>query len=304
MAKSRKFIENPENFQDSLSFDSLDSLKHGETSNSIYNGLILNSIYFLVPYKDSSDYLFSKKPTQDLDSFSPNDSENILPFIDKDEEPAKNKVPKLFTITYISKKGRKTNEKGTNLKRKRKNHSKSDFDNIITKIQVHFLNFLIDFANDVVKSILPNNNLTFKPISYSCKKRVSFEYFKQLKEVKINQLLQEEISGKYKLKKLINQEILMKLIPQSNLLEDFFNMKYLKLFSIYYNKLKPLKKVSFKNKVIHLSSHTKSFYYLLKKNKEIKDIMISTAKDAYFNGQDNYTNKFVVTKIDEDIQEN
>ena len=149
---------------------------------------------------------------------------------------------------------------------------------------------MIDFANDVVKSILPNNNLTFKPISYSCKKRVSFEYFKQLKEMKINQLLQEEISGKYKLKKLINQEILMKLIPQSNLLEDFFNMKYLKLFSIYYNKLKPLKKVS--------------FYYLLKKNKEIKDIMISTAKDAYFNGQDNYTNKFVVTKIDEDIQEN
>ena len=122
--------------------------------------------------------------------------------------------------------------------------------------------------------------------------------------MKINQLLQEEISGKYKLKKLINQEILMKLIPQSNLLEDFFNMKYLKLFSIYYNKLKPLKKVSFEDKVIHLSSHTKSFYYLLKKNKEIKDIMISTAKDAYFNGQDNYTNKFVVTKIDEDIQEN
>ena len=79
---------------------------------------------------------------------------------------------------------------------------------------------------------------------------------------------------------------------------------YLKLFSIYYNKLKPLKKVTFKDKVIYLSSNTKSFYYLLKKNKEIKDIIISTAKDAYFNGQDDYTDKFIVTKIDEDIKEN
>ena len=125
-----------------------------------------------------------------------------------------------------------------------------------------------------------------------------------LKEMKIKQLLHEEISGKYKSDKYINQEIYMKLIPLSNWLADFFNMKYLKLFSIYYNKLKPLKKVTFQGEVITLSSKTKSFYYLLRKNKEIKDIIISTAKDAYFNGLEDYTDKFLVKKIDDDKKEN
>ena len=34
----------------------------------------------------------------------------------------------------------------------KKPHDKKSFDNIITKVQVHFITFLINFSNDVIKS--------------------------------------------------------------------------------------------------------------------------------------------------------
>jgi hypothetical protein len=158
MDKLAKLIDKPKNFEDSLLFDSVDCFKHSETSFPINNVQKLDSIFFLGLNKDSSDYFFPKIYTQDLDSFSFDVPGINMLSNDKNEEPAKNKATKFFIITNFSKKGRKIRQTGSNLGRKRKNHSKSDFDNIITKIQVHFLNFFISFANDAVKCILANNN--------------------------------------------------------------------------------------------------------------------------------------------------
>ena len=286
-------MQNPEIFKELVFEFSQDYFKQEETSYPVFNPYKLNLFYLNERAKDSSDYFGSKKNASDLDSFCQFESE---------QKPL-TLTPKFFITNIKANRGRKSNLLGLKTQRKRKNHTKSAFDNILTKIQCHFFNFFISLANDAIKSILVGNKLTFKPINYKCKKRVSYYYFNGLKEMKINQLLHEEISGKYKSDKYINQEIYMKLIPLSNWLADFFNMKYLKLFSIYYNKLKPLKKVTFQSKVITLSSKTKSFYYLLRKNKEIKDIIISTAKDAYFNGQEDYSDKFLVKKIDDDKEE-
>ena len=297
-------MQNPEIFKELVFEFSQDYFKQEETSYPVFNPYKLNLFYLNERAKDSSDYFGSKKNASDLDSFCQFESEQKPLTLIKNDECAKNVTPKFFITNIKANRGRKSNLLGLKTQRKRKNHTKSAFDNILTKIQCHFFNFFISLANDAIKSILVGNKLTFKPINYKCKKRVSYYYFNGLKEMKINQLLHEEISGKYKSDKYINQEIYMKLIPLSNWLADFFNMKYLKLFSIYYNKLKPLKKVTFQSKVITLSSKTKSFYYLLRKNKEIKDIIISTAKDAYFNGQEDYSDKFLVKKIDDDKEKN
>ena len=299
-----KLIEKPENYEDSLSVDLQDSFNHQETSYLGFKPPKLDTIYFLDQQKDKSDYVFSKKFTTDLESSSQNEAEQIVQSFDITKESEKNKAPKFLITRIKTTRGRKTNLSMLKTKIKKKNHSKSSPDNIMTKIQSHFLNFFISLANDVLRCISGNNKLSFKPINYRCKKRVSYGYFKILKEMKISQLLNEEISGKYKLNKLINREIFMKVAHLSDWLADFFNIKYLKLFSIYYNKLKPLKKLVFQGKVITLSSQTRSFYYLLRKNKEIKDIIISIAKDAYFNGHEDYTDKFIVTKIDADEKEN
>ena len=304
MEKEYKLTPKLENFENSLSVDSQGSYKGQETSYPFFNVDKLDLIYFHEQKKDSSDYFCPKKITSDLDSFYQFDSIQAPPTLNKNDEGAKIEAPKFFITKFKTKKGRKSNLLGLKTTKKRKNHSKLDIDNILAKIQCHFINFFIDLANDVIKSILASNKLTFKKINYRCKRRVSYDYFNRLKGMKINQLLFEEISGKYKGNKYYNQEIYLKLITLSNWLSDFFNMKYLILFSIYYNKLKPLKKVTFQNKVITLSSGTKSFYYLLKKNKEIKDTIISAAKDAYFNGQEDYTNKFLVKTIDDNKKEN
>ena len=202
---------------------------------------------------------------------------------------------RLFKIEKNKKRGRKS-------RKKKKFHLKSDFDNVLTKIQIHFLNFLINISNDVLKATLTKNNLHFKHINYNFKKQITYEHIKHLKTVPIKELLEKDISSKYrKYSKDFNSKILQQVIPSSKWLEEFFNMKYLSLFRIYYNNCKPLKQINFNGKNINLSLNTKSFFNLLKKNriKLMRTKIISTAQDAYFDGYKNMDAKFHVIKTEE-----
>ena len=202
---------------------------------------------------------------------------------------------RLFKIEKNKKRGRKS-------MKKKKFHLKSDFDNVLTKIQIHFLNFLINISNDVLKATLTKNNLHFKHINYKFKKQITYEHIKYLKTVPIKVLLEKDISSKYrKYSKDFNSKILQQVIPSSKWLEEFFNMKYLSLFRIYYNNCKPLKQINFNGKNINLSLNTKSFFNLLKKNriKLMRTKIISTAQDAYFDGYKNMDAKFHVIKTEE-----
>ena len=202
---------------------------------------------------------------------------------------------RLFKIEKNKKRGRKS-------MKKKKFHLKSDFDNVLTKIQIHFLNFLINVSNDVLKATLTKNNLHFKHINYNFKKKITYEHIKYLKTVPIKVLLEKDISSKYrKYSKDFNSKILQQVIPSSKWLEEFFNMKYLSLFRIYYNNCKPLKQINFNGKNINLSLNTKSFYNLLKKNriKLMRAKIISTVQDAYFDGYKNMDAKFHVIKTEE-----
>ena len=202
---------------------------------------------------------------------------------------------RLFKIEKNKKRGRKS-------MKKKKFHLKSDFDNVLTKIQIHFLNFLINISNDVLNATLTKNNLHFKHINYNFKKQITYEHIKYLKTVPIKVLLEKDISSKYrKYSKDFNSKILQQVIPSSKWLEEFFNMKYLSLFRIYYNNCKPLKQINFNGKNINLSLNTKSFFNLLKKNriKLMRAKIISTAQDAYFDGYKNMDAKFHVIKTEE-----
>ena len=68
-------------------------------------------------------------------------------------------------ITLNKKRGRKT------LKESKRQHNALDQDNIIRKIQVHFLSFIIYFSNDLILTFLPTyKDLAFKNIQYELKK--------------------------------------------------------------------------------------------------------------------------------------
>ena len=61
-------------------------------------------------------------------------------------------------------------------------------------------------------------------------------------------------------------------------------MNYSYLFrNFYYNNKKPLQELYIKEKVIHLSEKTKSFYYLMEKNKINAEKLIKIAKNFFIN---------------------
>ena len=65
--------------------------------------------------------------------------------------------------------------------------------------------------------------------------------------------------------------------------KNLFDIKYLDLFSKYYNNKQPLKEVLINNQVISLSQRTEFFYHLLEKNKLSKSSLIEVAEKFYLN---------------------
>ena len=89
-------------------------------------------------------------------------------------------------------------------KRREKNLDKEEvygsdsFDNLQRKIQVNFQNFIINFCNDELKAEYKRAHYSFKKINYKNKTTVNFDYVSKLKISSIKDLLNLEISDKYK----------------------------------------------------------------------------------------------------------
>ena len=173
---------------------------------------------------------------------------------------------------------------------KKKTHGKCDFDNLERKIQVHFLNFLINFCNDALKLEFgyTSNKFSFKKINYSDKTTINYKQTSYLKSLQIKDILNFKISDKYsKSDESANKDLFKRVTGTSIWLDKIFEMKYLQLFNYYYNECEPLNKIFIENKDISLSSKTKSFFCLLEKNIDLKNELINTVKNIYFNGNNN-----------------
>ena len=173
---------------------------------------------------------------------------------------------------------------------KKKTHGKCDFDNLERKIQVHFLNFLINFCNDALKLEFgyTSNKFSFKKINYSDKTTINYKQTSYLKNLKIKDILNFKISDKYsKSDESANKDLFKSVTGTSIWLDKIFEMKYLQLFNYYYNECEPLNKIFIENKYISFSPKTKSFFYLLEKNIDLKNELINTVKNIYFNGNNN-----------------
>ena len=183
-----------------------------------------------------------------------------------------------FSLYKNKKRGRTTN-----IFKKEYSHTALDFDNLLTKIQVHYITFIINLSNDaLITEFGKNYKHNFKQIAI--KRKISYDYFNSLKSTKIENILQMKISDKYEYFPKNCNIIIFKEVCKSQWLKNFFKMKYLDLFNIYYNNEQYINKITFENKDIFFSKKTKPFYDLLKskKNKNITKELIKTAKAAYF----------------------
>lgn len=196
--------------------------------------------------------------------------------------------PILFNIINQKKRGRES------LKQRKVEHLSSQFDNLQTKIQVHFLTFIIQFSNDLLKKEFGNKtSYNFKQIDYKIKKVVNHENVQKLKKMKIKELLKMDISPKNKkYPTFANNLTLDKVYKISNLVIKFLDMDYLEVFNnFYFSEDKLIDTIDFEGKQILLSKKTKTFYHLLKKYEGLKSLLINTAKIVYFNGYDKLFDK-------------
>jgi hypothetical protein len=131
--------------------------------------------------------------------------------------------------------------KESNNKKKTYVHTRNKFDNIATKIQVSYINFLIDFINNILYSLnmsdlkFYNLDANFKKENNTIKKRQA------LKEKSIGDIIKTEISSKYtSLDKNSNSMTYEKI--KNNGLNDvmeILNQKYIFFFDkVYYRNLR------------------------------------------------------------------
>ena len=203
-----------------------------------------------------------------------------------------NPRPKFKTELKNKKRGRH----GTYNNKKRE-HSASSIDNIISKIQTHFLNFVICFVNDSIKGFFKYQKYKFIKFNYKEKSKVSFKYIDSMKNSTIGDLLNKmKISSKFKCSKDKNINNLKKL-SQITFFRNLFKMKYLELFSKYYNNKQPLRELLIEDVIISFSLKTKTFSELLQKYKNSEDEIIHVAEKFYLNDY----NTINSAKVDEEV---
>ena len=208
------------------------------------------------------------------------------------------KLKPLFEIQKNGNRGRKRSV--NNL---RKKHDAYSTDNILNKIQRHYFNFIIKFINDCNKNIYPNQKMQLRKFDGKQKAKVSKDYLENLKKSTIYDLLfNMDISEKYtRSVKNINKKYL-KAFSKDIWLNNIFNMNFLDLFKVYYNDKQPLKEFlltnkKYEEKKIIISNETKSFYYLLEKEKNLKDNMNEIVEKNYINKREiNKLDRLVINK--------
>ena len=203
----------------------------------------------------------------------------------------------IFAVKKKVRPGRKKRENGDKI------HLNTDLDNLLARIQVHFLSFIVNISNDaLIAEFGEDTEYKFKNIDYKIKFNISYSSFIKFKNSSIKDVLKLRISPKYKhFDPKINSQILEEvcLKPESEWLKKFFNMNYLKMFKEYYYQKKQITEINDEGNIIKFNKNnkTETFYDLLNKYKDLKNDLINTVNSVYLN-LDNKKNKgrFIATR--------
>ena len=146
-------------------------------------------------------------------------------------------------------------------------HTKDYKDNITRKIQVHFLNFLILFINEIL--INYGFEKKFLKIDYKNKKNVNKKSIENLKKKEIGQILCQDITTKYrklyKIDKEINKKLYLEVIKYDSI-KKILSETYINIFrNIYYVNKREINDYDLN---IKLSNNVKTYKDLLEENKE------------------------------------
>jgi hypothetical protein len=237
---------------------------------------------------DYEKIYFTKNGKSDLQSTD--GTTKIQSVLENKEETSFKNVN--FTTILRKKRGRKTYVE--NLKKNKRCHCSDDFDNILRKIQVHFISFLVNLANDSLKQIFgEKTKLNFKHVDYELKKIVNHNYIELIKKCKYSDIMKMKISPKNKkFSKNSNKETFENVCEYSDILKKIFDGKYLYIFQKYYcNITNDNNIIDLEGLKMTLSPKTKTLYNLLAKNESTKEKFKNVINDVYFSEFNYNSNK-------------
>ena len=167
---------------------------------------------------------------------------------------------------------------------KKKIHDKYSVNNMLKKIQIHYLNFIIGFLNEILKNL--NYEQRFLKLNYEYKKNVNKDFVERLKKSTLKDIVINKISEKYKNYDNYKNRIIYEEIKENEIIKNILSINYLMLFkTIYYKSNKKIDLSQYGiNQVIILSKKVKMFNDLLKKIEKqgelyIKNIANCTIKN-------------------------
>ena len=204
-------------------------------------------------------------------------------FTEKAKEKAKISSPKdlsdkikRISKKNIRKKGRRKKGKNQNYNEKlnlqrNRFHNENETDNILRKIQVHYLSFIESYLNDILENF--GYKERFQRLDYNFKKNIKKKFVESLKEKTIGDIISNKISNKYKYKKKdFNEKLCDKLKKENKILNIILSQNYLLPFQkVYYKNINEINLKYFgldEDIYIILSDKVKMYKDLLFKNKE------------------------------------
>ena len=230
-----------------------------------FNNIFKNHIQNEEEIKINEIYLTDKSPSSEIieskteDIRSPIISKNIFTIINSTENT-------LYPLTK-KKRGRQANRSDSKGKKNQKVHNKFATDNLLRKIQVHYMSCILEAINEVLKAL--NYKTIFLKCNYQFKKNVNKDFFESLKNKKLSDIITNNISAKYRNKDINTNRIIYENLKDDEILKKLFDENYLTFFeNVYYKSDKKfnLKQYGLEKEII-FSKNVKMFKDLLKDNK-------------------------------------
>ncbi len=188
------------------------------------------------------------------------DIPNLNKFIVKEENnSSQDNIPVL--INNKRKRGKKSLK---TINSHQKCHDNNRTDNLLRKIQVHYMSFIVSFLNIILKSL--NYKERFLKLDYQYKRNVNKDFVEALKKKTIREIICNDISNKYKHNPKNTNVLIYKKVKGEKAIYNILEENYLNLFrKVYYksNKMINLNEYGL-NKLIFLSNKVKMFKDLLR----------------------------------------
>lgn len=252
------------NFEQSFDTQSISEQKDIESKEenfSIFNNLLLKnySVNNLIEGPIVNDSInFSEKFNSKKEKTLDIEKKSFIKLFNVSEEE------NLTKDNLINKKRKRGKKSQKIINNNKKYHDNNRTDNLLRKIQCHYMSFIVSYLNNILKNL--NYQQKFLKLDYKYKRNVNKNFVESLKKKTIGDILCNNISNKYKHSSIDNNKELCKKIKNIKIFNNILEDNYLTLFrKVYYksNRRINLNEYGLKKELI-LSNDVKMFKDLLK----------------------------------------